>query len=275
MVYRPWVILIGLGIDLMAFAVHLLSGLKLQSGPPFAVLCFTFWLMGIFFFWQTTGGRSTKAPPQELQAVFESLVGNFGLSNIKLSMVKTSRINGMLLFGECFVSENSVETLSPAGLEFLVAHELAHAKIFSYRPKPLATHKWPQWLLCSFGLIGLVSLRLQLPWFYYIFTIAPIAILVIFLSIKFPTSQSSMGPDMELACDYLAINNISDPKGGLEFFEVAKHGTKVDRALSGHPPKEKRVEQIESFLEGKPRMPYKNAYVEQAVKTLLAQPSSV
>lgn len=268
-IYSPWIIVVGLVLDLAIFAIHRLTGLKIISGISFTFLFFDFWLMGLFFMRQRTGGISRRKPSPELLETFNDLLRKFGIENIELVLCKSSQVNGLLFRNRCLVTERSLDTLSEAGVEFIIAHELAHAKFFRYRPEQMKVPKWLAYVFVATALIGLLSLRLQLPWYVYGLCLAPLLVTLIYLFKNFPTTQSSMGPDMELACDYLALTMVAELNAGLEVMNALKHGSRADRALGGHPSKERRIEQINDYLMGHPRRSYKNAFVERGVESFL------
>ena len=270
-VYGFAIVLVGLAIDLMAYLVHLNTGLKLQGGPPVSIMFFGFWITGLILKFLAIGSASLKDVSVDLQSRFEILCWKLKLSNQKLLITQKSQVTGLIFKDEVFVTTRAVIELSPPAIEFILGHELAHRRFFSIRqPETIRPKKWLGWVLVGLAIISLTSLRLEMPWPYYILICLPLISSLIYLSFKIPTAATSAGRDMEFACDFVAITVMSEPKAAIEALCALSHGSKFDQKLSGYPSKEQRLEQVQRFLSGEPRLPFKNKFVEENIKLILA-----
>jgi hypothetical protein len=130
----------------------------------------------------------------------------------------------------------------------------------------------PKWFIALyFGnlLIAMVILRLDIPLQLYLVLLAPSIVLVPYFVIKYPNAVTAAGPEMELACDYVALSVIDDKHGAIEALDGLSHGSKLDRKVFDYPSKEDRIKQAVSFIAGIPRVPSKNKFVEDRIGEIL------
>ncbi len=244
----------------------------MQSGPPFTFLCFGFWMMGLFFKFQLAGNASSQEVTDDLRVRFDALCQRLKLTELRLLISPRSKVSGSVLRNEIFVTKQALLELSPPAIEFILGHELAHRKFFNV--KPAVTKVRPKWLIgvaVCLALVPLVSLRLDLPWIYYIIICLPFVGALTYSTWKNPNAASAAGPDMELACDFISINIMCDPKSALEVLGALTYGSKLDRKVFGYPSPEARLGQVQRFLAGEPRPPFKNKFVEENVQRIIAE----
>ena len=267
-IYNARIILFGLFLDFTAFAIHFAFRIPME-GPPMTSMMFGFWLMGLYFQRLTIGKVSKTQPPDSTQSSFVNLCERLGIQEMSLKLAAgQSKSSGFILKNEVFVTQRTIDTLSQGGIDFILGHELAHRKFIV---SPVAPPKGLVWTVVATGSISLVSLRLQMPFLIHLAWLVPMILLLILTGLRYKNASTEAGPEMELACDYISMNIISDPAGAVEAIEAMHHGSKLDRKFFGYPSKEERMVQAQRFIEGEPRKPFKRAFIETIVSQVLAE----
>ena len=266
-IYNARIILFGLLLDFTAFAVHLAFRIPMQ-GPPMTPMMFGFWLMGLYFQRLTIGKVSRSQPPDSVQSSFVMLSKKLGIRDMNLNVANgQGKSSGFLLRNDVFVTQLTIDTLCQDGIDFILGHELAHRKFMVTPlvppPRGLA------WIVVGTGSIGLVSLRLEMPFLIHLAWMVPMVLLIIVIGLQYKNASTEAGPEMELACDFISVNIISNPAGAVEAIEAMHHGSKLDRKFFGYPSKEERLAQVQRFIGGEPRKPFKRAYIEEVVSRVL------
>jgi Zn-dependent protease with chaperone function len=267
-VYGFPIILIGLVLDLIAFAIHLKTGIKMREGFSITALFFGFWLMGLMFKFQLTGKLSAESVGGELEERFNLLCSRLKQAGLTLRVGDRKKVSGSTLRNEVFITEPTIKGLSGAGVDFIVGHELAHRKLAATNLNP--PPKRIAMLAILWLLVPMFALRLDISFWYYMPIFVPPFALMMLMLYKYPNSVSAAGPDLELACDYLSLKVIDDRSGAIEALSALSHGSKLDRKVFGYPSKETRIEQVEQFLAGSDRTPSKNKFVEDTMRVILA-----
>lgn len=263
------IILIGMGLDIVAFAIHKLTGLKMNS-MPLTMFCFQMWYMGAFFRYLMIGWVDNAGLTPELQGTFADLVGKFRLAGMSLKTSSGKNVNAVISRKVVYVPKASLDHLSKEALDWLIGHELTHQKFFDLRgADPGAPTKWKVRIALAFLCMLGISLRFEITWI----TAAIDFVLLVFIFI-FIVQASKIGRDFirdtELACDYVSMIQLGSSKGAIEALEAMKHVTKKSNPYN-YPTKEDRIQQAQDFAEGKPRTPYDNIKVEAAVTAILAE----
>ncbi len=230
-------------------------------------MCFMFWLIGLFFKFQLRGGGIEEPIDAEIHSRFQLLCSRLKLSGLKLIVGNKAKVSGGLLKNEVFISSGALKGLGASGVDFIMGHELAHKRFFDSKAETA-----PKWMiilgLCCL-IITLISLRLKVEWTFYFFFVLPTVAFMFYMSWRYPNAMTSMGPEMELACDYVAMFACGGSTGAIEALEMISHGSKIDQKAFGYPSKDARIEQARRFDAGEKRTPYKNKFVEERVQEII------
>lgn len=205
--------------------------------------------------------RSSKMLlPDSVISSFEEFRRKFDAPQMRLKLVKGDQITAFREGDIVNLSEKALQELSPVGIEFVVARELAGAS-----KQVGLCRDTPKWVflvtLSSSFLLALISSISQ-------FGILIVAALMVILGLtcfiiekvkKVNIVQWQL--DTELAKDYLALQVVPNNP---ELIDI------VDRVSSRFKNHKVRVIQAELFIEGKPRKPYTTSIVEERMPGALA-----
>ncbi|MBI1333209.1 MAG: hypothetical protein GC165_10045 [Armatimonadetes bacterium] len=269
-IYSPVIILFGIVLDLLAFVVHRITGFPLQ-GAPLTSLMFGFWVMSVVFKTQIVGRTLESSVPPEVQALFDDLVLRYGLKDMSLKVTSNKKPSGMLLRQVVYLPKGAIEQLSSDGIAWILAHELAHQKFFAFKPGPQKKmSRSMTWLTVFLLLVCLIVLRLKMPWYGYALC-APVFIPIAIGLGRKDNAVSAQGWDMELACDYIAMEVLGSAKGAEEVLQVLTRPSKFGAWFLGHPMIEARMKQAVDFANGVERTPYETAFVETGTGQILEE----
>ncbi len=267
-VLSPLIIFIGIGLDIVAFAIHRATGLKLQN-MPITMFCLQIWFMGAFIRYSMIGWVDNAGLTSELQGSFSELVLRFRLSGMSLKTSSGKNVNALCSRKTVYISKASLDQLSKEAIDWLIGHELTHQKFFDLLDgDPSITAKRTARvaivLLCLLG----ISQRLEFSWVGAIIVL--VLIILIFATTTFAAIEGrDFTRDTELACDYVSMVQMGTSVGAVEALEAMKHGGAKNKP-HGYPSKEARIQQAMDFEEGKPRATCANAKVEAEVSAILA-----